>query len=591
MNLGHGRQIEVSGGMFAALLALVLQAVVYLTLLPEPLQVTFDYYVAEPVLLAMLCGLCFSAAHKATTENRKWFWRLVAASFSLWFVAALLSSATRDLASPSIALIKDSLFIGHFCLIAAAVELRFDKGDGQQVAKQYTAAALGSSQMIAAIFIYFGIAPLINSSGPYQMPLGLHAAFDVYLALRFLFAVFQCANTSWRFLFGGFALVFSLIAAADLLALSFRFGIVEYAPGRPLALLWYLWYPVAYLLTGTKLTASAAESDEDLSAKLTVASRALFLLGLLLPFLHVSGYALDLLDTDVRQSRDIAVGVWIVMITIMLLVTYFVFRSRMRKLDAQRMQAAKHARQVEEQLDRELRIRNLGRLSAGLAHDFGNTLTAITMHADLIRDKLSHGKPVSEEFGGLDESIDYARRLIDKLTQFGNSQEVAATKELDLNHEVRNTVEIIRHSLKSGVRLSLQDDCSDLRINAESQMIHQVVTNYVYNAIDAVGANGDIEVSIDLVDDRIRCASCGEPFSGRYACLVVCDTGPGIDSVLADQIFEPLVSSKPVGVGSGLGLSTVHGVMHSIGGHVGLTKNAGSGACFAAYFPIAEGRS
>ncbi len=400
-------------------------------------------------------------------------------------------------------------------------------------------------------------------------------------------AVLQTDNASWRFLFGGFATVFSLIVVADLLAMAFGWGLVEYAAGRPLNILWYAWYPVAFLLSGTRLTASIEEPGDDPVDRLTIASRALLLFGLSLPFLHVTGYATGLLDIDTRQTRDFVVGTWIVVITLLLVVLYFLFRSSVKKLDKLRNQAAARAQRVEEQLDRELRIRSLGRLSAGLAHDFGNTLTAITLHADLIRDKLARDRSVTDELDGLDEGISYARSLIDKLAQFGNSGERIVTGNLDLNYEVRNTVEIIQHSLNHRVRLVLQEHESNIVVRADRPMIHQVVSNYVYNALDAVSNDGDIEVSIDFAEGFRYCASCGEHFSGRYARLAVRDSGPGIDETLADRIFEPLVSSKPVGVGSGLGLSTVHGVMHSIGGHVGVAQETGNGTCFFAYFPIA----
>lgn len=587
MSVKVRRQVEVGNALWAALFGLCALFVAYLFLLPEALQSTFDYYVIEPTLLTVLLALYISASLKADTENRKWFWRLISASFGFWLASAAVALIFRDENSTSLTLLRDLLYLGHFCLVAAAVELRLDKGDGQRRAKQHAAAAFGSLLMFVAIFLYFGIAPLANSSGPYAMPYGLHAAFDVYLAFRFLLAVFQTDNPSWRFLFGGFATVFSLIVVADLLAMAFDSGIIDYAPGQPVNLLWYAWYPVAFLLSGTRLTPSAEEPGDDPADRLTVASRALLLFGLSLPFLHVTGYAMDLLDVDARRSRDFVVGIWIVIITLMLVVLYFLFRGRVKKLDNQRKHASARARRVEEQLDRELRIRSLGRLSAGLAHDFGNTLTAITLHADLIRNKLARDHSVADEFDGLDEGLTYARSLVDKLAQFGNSGERIVTGNLELNFEVRNTVEVIQHALSRSVQLVLQEHDTRIVVRADKTMIHQVVSNYVYNAIDAVSNDGDIEVSIDLAQGFRNCASCGEHFSGHFARLAVRDSGAGIDATLADRIFEPLVSSKPVGVGSGLGLSTVHGIMHSIGGHVGVTQETGTGTCFFAYFPVA----
>ncbi len=173
MSVGIRRQVEIGGAMLAALIGFGALVIAYLLLLPEALQLAFDYYVAEPVLLTVLLMLYLDASRRSDTENRKWFWRLISASFGFWLASAAVALAFRDDTSTSLTLLKDLLYLGHFCLVAVAVELRLDKGDGQRRAKQHAAAAFGSLLMFVAIFVYFGIAPLANSNGPYAMPYGL----------------------------------------------------------------------------------------------------------------------------------------------------------------------------------------------------------------------------------------------------------------------------------------------------------------------------------------------------------------------------------------------------------------------------------
>ena len=278
------------------------------------------------------------------------------------------------------------------------------------------------------------------------------------------------------------------------------------------------------------------------------------------------------------------VATWIALVSALFYGLYFLVRDKVGAIDQERAVAESKAERFEDQLNRELRLRSLGRLSAGLAHDFGNSITAIAMYAGLIDKKSQRGEAVGEEVQGLREGVGYAQDLVGKLKVFGSYGDQVSTQPLDFGDEVRRTVEIIRPSLAKGIELVFEERATDMSVLAEATMVHQVVTNFVYNAADAMPEGGRIDVEVDCIDVDSRCASCGELFAGRFVQLTVCDTGPGVNPALSERVFEPLISTKPLGKGSGLGLSTVHGVMHSIGGHVGLVNRSRGGAAFSACF-------
>jgi signal transduction histidine kinase len=380
---------------------------------------------------------------------------------------------------------------------------------------------------------------------------------------------------------------FLLMVVSDFLSLAFQSDLTEFRPGHPLNLIWYVWYAVAILATNLPLD-NAANDDSDPSWQSQVATSALLGFGAVLPFLHAAGYALGWFSQDVRFLRDVFIAFWIALVSSLFYGLYFFIRDKVDALDVERAHAENKADQFEDQLNRELRLRSLGRLSAGLAHDFGNTVTAIAMYAGLISKKSGRGEPVDDEVRGLTDGVSYAQDLVNKLKVFGSSGSQVTTQSLDFSDEVRKTLEIIRPSLSRNIELDFDERSPGMIVLAEAPMVHQVVTNYVYNAADALHGSGRIDVQLDYTAPGGHCASCGEELDGHFVQLIVSDSGPGVDAELAPKVFEPLISSKPLGKGSGLGLSTVHGVMHSIGGHVGLRSKAGGGAEFSAYFRPAD---
>ncbi len=572
----------------ASLTIYVIAMLSYLFVLPDELRLAFDYDYGEILLLSVTVLLFMRAAMVAQDRNIRLFWLLMGGSFGIWLSVDLLAHAAGSSSSPGFALVKDLFYLGYFAATAIAVELRLDRRHRGPGVRQHAAAATGSILLILAVFCYFAILPLLASDRSYTTPFALHAALDLYFAFRFLVASWQAFSRSWQSLFAGFFAVFALIVVADSLSWLYRLEILDYRPGNEMNLAWFLWYPVAMLVSRIKLDYPTDDIRYKEDTKLTVATRGLLVFALALPFIHVLGYALGLFGDDARQLRDVFVAIWILLISALLFGVYFYFRKRVVELREQRTHAETKVEQIEDQLNRERRIQSLGRLSAGLAHDFGNSLTAISMYAGIIREKSISGEKATEDIDGLTESIGYARDLVDKLSLFGKSGEHIVRRKLNFNDEVRRAVGLLRASLPPNVELELRDSGRAIYVRAEKPTVHQVVTNYIYNAIDALRDGGQITVSVYRDDSRTHCASCGEALEAPYAVLNVSDTGPGVAESLLENVFEPLVTTKPVGKGSGLGLSTVHVILHSIGGHVGLTIGPGGGASFAAYFPIAD---
>lgn len=579
-SLHLGRVHRLALGGFAALI------LAYLVAMPAAWAESFEYAWSEPVLVAILVGLLARAWRRATSYSARAFFGLLAVGFGLWLSVYLIGFAVPREILGTDNIYSDVIFLVFFALLAATIELRLDTRTGSGWIVRRAAAALGAFLMVFAVFGYFAIVPAAVADAPYETLAPLHTTLDAYIGTRFLLASLQSDGPRWRLLYALFGAAFLLVALADGLVVAFREGVVIYMPGNVINVAWYLWYPVAYVATAVDPIGSETPLDSRPSSDDYPNTNGLLLFGFAMPLIHVGGYALGLLDPASRALRDLFVACWLIVIAASILSLYRFIYSRVDMLDKQRARAETKADQFEEQLRRELKIRSLGRLSSGLAHDFGNTMTALEMYAVAAERRAGRGETATAEFDGVRKSVDYAKNMVNRLKLFGAADERVDTEQVSLISEVQRTLDLVRPSLSADVTLTLNHDTDDIVVQALPSMVHQVVTNYVHNAVDAVGDAGNIDVIAEHADVADRCASCGEELAGRYALLRVCDSGPGVSETVREGVFEPLVTTKPVGLGSGLGLSSVHGIMHKLGGHVGLSDSPSGGACFIAYFPL-----
>lgn len=567
-------------GFFAVLM------LVHVALFPAAWQEHFEIDYAEPLLLVLLFVMLIFAWLRAANSNVRIFYALVCIAFGCWVLINIIEIVAPDQTQESLQLEQDIIFLFFFAAIATAIELRLDTRTDDRWLLRRVSAAVGSVLLVFAVFGYFSIIPVVVSDRPYVSLLELHAVLDAYFGTRFIFAALQANERPWKMIYGLFGIAFLLITWADVLSLMYRYDVVSYMPGDLLNVSWFLWYPVAYLATGVVPPGTERSLDQPNTAGTYPDTTALLFFGTAMPLIHAVGYAAGWLMPAARQLRDVFIATWLVAIGVVLFGLYQFVHQRLKLLDRRRVLAENKADRIEEQLNRELRIRSLGRLSSGLAHDFGNTMTALEMHATAAEKRTQMGQRAPAEFDGVRKSIEYAKKMVNQLKLFGAADERIKSEVLALDTEVGRALELIRPALKPGAELNFRSSENAIPVKAQSAMIQQVVTNFVHNAIDAIGDDGQIDVSIEPATDTVTCHSCGEVVTDDFAILKVSDSGPGVGASVATIVYEPLVTTKATGLGSGLGLASVHGIMHKLGGHVGLSTSVLGGACFIAYFPL-----
>jgi PAS domain S-box-containing protein len=255
---------------------------------------------------------------------------------------------------------------------------------------------------------------------------------------------------------------------------------------------------------------------------------------------------------------------------------------------------ALRAHQEREQLQRQLRqaqkMEAVGQLTGGIAHDFNNILASVLGYADLalFEKSVQQDERVKMYLEEVLKSGKRARDLVAKLLAFSRGSNEPA-RPIPVTELLKETLQMLRSMLPSIIKTDLLMDPELPAAMTDPVQFQQVILNLCINARDAMTEGGVIAVTAKPVVATAVCTSCHTPFHGDFVEIMVGDTGSGIDADLLSRIFDPFFTTKEVGKGSGMGLSVVHGIVHSMGGHLRVESDLGKGAIFKIYLRCADG--
>ncbi len=242
-------------------------------------------------------------------------------------------------------------------------------------------------------------------------------------------------------------------------------------------------------------------------------------------------------------------------------------------------------KRLEEQLLQSQKMEAVGQLAGGVAHDFNNILTAIVGYTDLLAAELGTNAQQLEDLEEIRKAARRAAALTRQLLAFSRKQ-VLEPRIIDVNGVVLNLDKMLRSLISENIELKtvLADDLAAAR--ADPNQIEQVIMNLAINARDAMPEGGTvtIETGNATLDDAYA-AQHVSVIPGEYVMLAVSDTGCGMDEKTQSRIFEPFFTTKPAGRGTGLGLSTVYGIVKQTGGNIWLYSEPGKGTTFKIYLP------
>jgi signal transduction histidine kinase/CheY-like chemotaxis protein len=230
----------------------------------------------------------------------------------------------------------------------------------------------------------------------------------------------------------------------------------------------------------------------------------------------------------------------------------------------------------------------VGRLAGGVAHDFNNLLTVIIAHSEFLRRSDRSTEDWRDDVDQIADAAFHASGLTRQLLAFGRKQ-LLQPRAISLNEVVENLAPLLRRSLGEDVRLNLQLDKSLPQVHADPGQLDQVIVNLVSNARDAMSRGGSLTLATHFAHAAPDIMGVtADAASAMQVALSVRDTGVGIDPSIEPRIFEPFFTTKEQGRGTGLGLSTVYGIMRQSNGSVAVNSALGRGTTITITLPLAD---
>lgn len=256
----------------------------------------------------------------------------------------------------------------------------------------------------------------------------------------------------------------------------------------------------------------------------------------------------------------------------------------------ERKRGAEEKDRLAEQLRQSQKMEALGRLAAGVAHDFNNMLTIINGYSELVLACMGEEDSLYIDVKAIKEAGERATVLTGQLLAFGRRQ-LLDSRLLDLNQEVAKTLQMFQRLIGEDIELRADLQSTEPYVETDPGQFDQVLVNLVINARDAMSRGGRIGIEtadVEFAEADVRSRVDIAP--GSYVRLRVHDTGCGMNDDILSRIFEPFFTTKSKDKGTGLGLSVVYGIVEQSGGHIEVASQVDVGTTIDIFLPRAEGR-
>jgi signal transduction histidine kinase/CheY-like chemotaxis protein len=243
-------------------------------------------------------------------------------------------------------------------------------------------------------------------------------------------------------------------------------------------------------------------------------------------------------------------------------------------------------KKLEEQLLQSQKMDAIGRLAGGVAHDFNNILTVIQGYAQILATREDFDQKALDDLKQIIQAAHRASNLTRQLLTFSRKQ-IIKSVVLDLNKVTSNLTKMLQRIIGEDVLLQCHFSPESPLVRADEDMIGQILMNLAVNARDAMPKGGELAISLSVVELDSTAAQwrSSEAQAGEFVCLSVSDTGCGIPPEDLLRIYEPFFTTKAVGQGTGLGLSTVYGIVKQHGGWIEVSSKLNIGTKFNIFLP------
>jgi len=250
------------------------------------------------------------------------------------------------------------------------------------------------------------------------------------------------------------------------------------------------------------------------------------------------------------------------------------------RCEAERMQA-----KIDKKIRQNQKLEAIGTLAGGIAHEFNNVLAAIIGFGDLLEDQLAHGSEEREYSQEILKAANRAKRLVNQILTFSRKT-VEAAHPVQVHLIVNEAFKLLRNTIPSTIKMNLFLEKEGTIVNADPTHIHQIMMDLCTNAYQAIPETGQIVVRLEATkgDDAFRQRH-PELEHSHYCQLTVSDTGMGMTEETLSKVFEPFFSTKSVELGTGMGMSVVHGIVSGYGGAIEIDSQVGQGTEVRVFLP------
>lgn len=243
-------------------------------------------------------------------------------------------------------------------------------------------------------------------------------------------------------------------------------------------------------------------------------------------------------------------------------------------------------RKLEEHMLYTQKLKAIGTLAGGIAHDFNNILTSMFAYAHMVMADLPKDSPTREHVNEIIAALRRASELVEQILTFGR-QARDEKRKVEISTVISGTLKLLKATIPKNITIRCRVPEEKIYIDSVPSQVNQVLMNLCTNADYAMKENGGI---MDVSAENVCCRGDESPSAkpGNFCKLTVSDTGHGIPHEILDRIFDPFFTTKPVGHGSGMGLSMVHGIVWNYGGWIDVQSTPGKGSTFDVFLPAAE---
>ncbi|MEW5736434.1 MAG: ATP-binding protein [Thermodesulfobacteriota bacterium] len=244
---------------------------------------------------------------------------------------------------------------------------------------------------------------------------------------------------------------------------------------------------------------------------------------------------------------------------------------------------------LEAQLRQSQKMEAIGTLAGGIAHDFNNVLTIIAGNLELAEEDVPHQNPARICLSEALKACGRARDLVSQILSFSRRTETTP-RLIRLYDSVQDSLHLLRHTIPSTIRVRLVESTARDTVMADPTQISQILLNLTSNAAHAMReSGGDLVIAVDNAEEDALRPPLREDTPWGWVRMVFSDSGAGIPAHLLKRVFDPYFTTKAVGEGTGMGLSVVHGIVNSYGGHIRVESEEGKGTIFYVYLPLVMG--